>query len=50
MCTVIDQMQKRLQRVKNNIRATRLRPVSYVFCFTRCDIMCGLLQYTRTEM
>ena len=37
------------QRVKNNSHATRLRRVSYYFLlFTRCDVICNLLQYTHT--
>ena len=35
--------------MKNNSHATRLRLVSYFLFFTRCDVICDLLQYTRTE-
>ena len=41
--------QKTSQRVKNNSHATRLRLVPYFLFFTRCEIICGLLQYTYTE-
>ena len=41
--------QKTSQRVKNNSHATRLRLVSYFLFFTRCDVICDLLQYTHTE-
>ena len=40
--------QKMSQRVKNNSHGTRLRLVSYFLFFTRCDVICDLLQYTRT--
>ena len=45
-CTVID--HKMLQRVKNKTSTTRLRLMSYILFFTRCDVICDLLQYTRT--
>ena len=35
------------QRVKNRSHATHL--VSYFLFFTRCDVICDLLQYTYTE-
>ena len=41
--------QKTSQCVKNNSHATRLRLVSYLLFFTRCDVICDLLQYTHTE-
>ena len=41
--------QKTSQRVKNNSHDSRLRLVSYVLYFTCCDVICDLLQYTRTE-
>ena len=37
-----------LQRVKNKTSTTRLRLMSYILFFTRCDVICDLLQYTRT--
>ena len=40
--------QKTSQRLKNN-HGTRLCPVSYFLFFTRYDVICDLLQYTRTE-
>ena len=43
---VID--HKMLQRVKNKTSTTRLRLMSYILFFTRCDVICDLLQYTRT--
>ena len=43
-CVYCNRSQKTSQRVKNNSHATR----SFLF-FTRCDVICDLLQYTHTE-
>ena len=48
VCVYCNRSQKTSQRVKNNSHATRLRLVLFLF-FTRCDVMCDLLQYTRTQ-
>ena len=41
--------QKTSQAVKKNSDTTRLRLVAYFLFFTRCDVICDLLQNTRTE-
>ena len=41
--------QKTSQCAKNNSHATRLRLLSYFVFFTRCNVICDLLQYTHTE-
>ena len=44
-----DRSRKTSQRVKNDSHVTRLHLVSYFLFFTSCDVICDLLQYTRTE-
>ena len=44
-----DRSQKTSQRVKNNSHTTQLHLMLYFLFFTRCDVICDLLQYTRTE-
>ena len=41
--------QKTSQRVKNNCHASTLSRVVLFCFFTRYDVICDLLQYTRTE-
>ena len=45
-CVYCNRSEKTSQCVKNSNHATRLRLVSYFLFFTRCDVICDLLQYT----
>ena len=47
--SILKNNRKLLKILKNNSHATRLRLMSYVSFFSHCDVICGLLQYTRTE-
>ena len=49
VCVYCNRWQKTSQGAKNNSHASRLRLVSYFIFFTHCDVICDLLQYTRTE-
>ena len=45
-----DRSQKTSQRVKYDSQATRLHLVLHFLFFTRCDVICDLLQYTRKNV
>ena len=49
MSVYCNRSQKTSQFVKNNSHTTRLRLVSYFLFFSRSDVICDFVQYTRID-